>query len=48
MYVVRVTYRWLLAAEQDPEEHSHKDDNDGDQNSNGDVGLLLSLLNYIL
>jgi hypothetical protein len=42
------TYRRLLATEQDPEEHGHKDDDNRNQNAKSDVGLLLSLLNHIL
>lgn len=42
------TYHRLLATEQDPEEHGHKDNNNRDQNANSDVGLLLSLLDHIL
>jgi hypothetical protein len=43
-----ITYRWLLATKKDPEENSNEHDDNGDQNANSDVGLLLSLLDNIL
>jgi len=43
-----ITYHWLLATKQDPEENSNEHDDSRDQNTNSDVGLLLSLLDNIL
>jgi hypothetical protein len=43
-----MTYCWLLATEEDLEEHSNNDNSNRDQDSNSEVGLLLPLLNYIL
>jgi len=45
---MEITYHWLLATKQDPEENSNEHDDHRDQNANSDVGLLLSLLNNIL
>lgn len=39
---------WFLATEQDSEEHRQDNDRNGDEYTNGYVGLLLCLLNEIL
>jgi hypothetical protein len=43
-----MTYCWLLATEEDLEKHGKDDNSNQDQDSNGEVGLFLSLLNYII
>jgi hypothetical protein len=43
-----MTYCWLLATKEDLEKHGKDDNSNRDQDSNGEVGLLLSLLNYVL